>query len=193
MRSRLATLLAALLVLAAGCGGDDSDEGAEAAGSDSAAPGAASNKTFEVDGIDLTFEYPEDLQQRDDIEFSRSAGSGAAATGGVGIDEANVIAVQRFDLAIEVTEDNLSKVKREADALFGQLAGERVDGERTTIAGLPALDYRIDLEDPADARTRAVAIFDGSTQYLINCQSTPDLEPRINAACKLALDTLEIE
>ncbi len=185
-------MLVLLALLAAGCGGDDADEDS-AAGGAPAKPGDPLNETFEAEGIDLTFEYPEDLQQRDEIEFSRSAGSAAAATGGVGIDETNLIAIQRFDLGTEVTEGNLNRVKREADTLFSQLAGERADGKRTEIAGLPALEYRIDLEDPADARTRAVAIFDGSVQYLINCQSTPDQAQRIDAACQLALDTLQVE
>ena len=137
-----------LALTAAGCGGDDDDSSSRAP----AEPGAQSNEQFEADGIDLTFEYPEDLQARDEIEFSRSAGSAATATGGVGIDETNVIAVQRFDLETEVTKDNLNRVKREADTLFSQLAGDRADGERTTIAGLPRLTaVKIDLEEPADA------------------------------------------
>lgn len=191
MTLRLVPLtLTLLVVLAAGCGGDDaSDEGGEGQGGGAAAPA----ETFEADGIDLTFKYPEDLQERDEIEFSRSAGSAATATAGVGIDETNVIVVQRFDLEAEVTEDNLDRVKREADTLFSQLAGERAQGEETTVAGLPALEYRIDLEDPADARTRALAIFDGDVQYLLNCQSTPEQRQRLEAACEVALGTLEVE
>jgi hypothetical protein len=190
MSLRPVTLTLALLALTAvGCGGDDDDSSSAAP----AEPGAESNEQFDADGIDLTFEYPEDLQARDEIEFSRSAGSAATATGGVGIDEANVIAVQRFDLETEVTKGNLNRVKREADTLFSQLAGDRADGERTTIAGLPALEYEIDLEEPADASTRAIAIFDGDVEYLMNCQSTPDRAEQIAAACDLALETLELE
>ena len=104
-----------------------------------------------------------------------------------------MIVVQRFDLETEVTEGNLDRVKREADALFSQLAGESAEGEETSVAGLPALEYEIDLEDPADAQTRAVAIFDGDVQYLVNCQSTPDGREEIEAACDLALETVEVE
>ncbi len=111
----------------------------------------------------------------------------------MGIDETNVIAVQRFDLETEVTKGNLNRVKREADTLFSQLAGDRAEGERTTIAGLPALEYEIDLEEPADASTRAIAIFDGDVEYLMNCQSTPDRAEQISEACDLALETLELE
>lgn len=182
-------MLALLAVAAAGCGGDDQEEGGEEGGDE----GAAATETFQADDIDLTFEYPEDLEQRDDVEFSRSAGNAAAATAGVGLDESNVIAVQRFDLESEVTEDNLDRVKREADTLFSQLAGEAADGEETEVAGLPALEYDLQLEEPADAETRAVAIFDGDVQYLLNCQSTPDGRERIEAACDLALDTLRVE
>jgi hypothetical protein len=184
MTLRLAPLTIALIaVVAVGCGGDD--EGGNG--------GAVGTETFESDEIDLTFEYPEDFEQRDDVEFSRSAGSTAAATAAVGLDETNVIAVQRFDLETEVTEDNVARVKREADELFSQLAGEAADGEETEVAGLPALEYDLQLDEPADAETRAVAIFDGDVEYLVNCQSTPEGRQRIEAACERALDTLQVE
>lgn len=179
--------LALLAAFAAGCGGDDDADGGNGGQE------AASSETFERDGFDLTFDYPSDFEERDDIEFSRSAGSGAAATAGVGIDETNVIAVQRFDLDKEVTQGNLDRVQREADALFSQLAGEEVEGEQTRVAELPALEYTIELQDPEDAETRAIAIFDGNVQYLVNCQSTPEGRVRVNAACDLALDTAEVQ
>lgn len=179
--------LALVAVLVAGCGGDDSGDGGDEGGE------AVGSETFERDGFDLTFEYPSDFDERDDIEFSRSAGSGAAETAGVGIDEANVIAVQRFDLENEVTQENLDRVQREADALFSQLAGQEVEGKEARVAGLPALEYTIELEDPEDAETRAVAIFDGNVEYLLNCQSTPESRGRIDTACDLALETAAVE
>lgn len=191
MMPPIAPLMIALLaLLVGGCGGGDGGDGQDGASEEG---GATANETFEAGGFDLTFEYPEDFQQRDDIEFSRSAGNTAAATAGVGLDETNVIVVQRFDLETEVTEGNLDRVKREADTLFSELAGERARGEETEVAGLPALEYQIELEEPADAETRAVAVFDGDVQYLLNCQSTPEQRQRIEAACDLALDTLQVE
>lgn len=186
MGPRTALLLLALLAaLVAGCGGDDdSDDGGDGE--------AVGSETFERDGFELTFRYPSDFEERDDIEFSQSAGSGASETAGIGLDETNVIAVQRFDLQNEVTEDNLARVQREADDLFSQLAGQPVEGEETRVAGLPALEYTIELQSPEDAETRAIAIFDGDVQYLLNCQSTPESRNRIAAACDLAVQTAEV-
>ncbi len=190
MRRLLSMLLALSLAAAiiAGCGGDDDEEATTAADetTESTEPGV-----FDQPEFDITFEYPTGFEPLEDISFNRSAGSSAVATAGVGLDETNLIAVQRFDLNTEVTEDNIDAVRPEADELFSQLAGEEVQGKDVEVGGLPALEYEIQLTDPPDAQTRATAIFDGRTQYLLNCQSTPAEADAVEEACDTALDTLE--
>lgn len=191
-------VLALMLLLALGvlgCGGDDEPDDAADSGDETGGEvgGGAEEATFDVEGFDISFQYPSDFEQRDEVDFSRSAGSSPAETAAVGIDETNLIAVQRFDLESRVSDRNFERVKREADELFSQLAGEPVEGIRRRVAGSAALEYQIPLEQPADAETRAIAVFDGDTEYLFNCQSEPELRERIDAACDRALFTLEID
>ncbi len=186
-RTLPALLAAAALV--AGCGGGDE----ESSSSEPAAvqAGAETNETFSEEGFDITFEYPEDFEVLQDVQFSRSAGVEAGATTAVGLDGTNLVAVQRFDLDVEVSDQNFATVKSEADQVFSQAAEEQVTGEETEVAGLPALEYELTVDEAEDIQTRAVAIFDGNTEYLLNCQSGADQRELILAACDLALETLE--
>ena len=187
-------VLFVLAVALVGCGGGDEESpttGAETTESPTTTGATGDNEIFDEADFDVTFEYPSDFDPLDDISFNRSAGSSAVATAGVGLDSTNLLALQRFDLNIEVTEDNIDEVQPEADMLFSQLAGEEVEGKDVEVGGLPALEYEITLTEPADAQTRATAIFDGSTQYLLNCQSTAAEEDAVTAACDTALETFE--
>lgn len=187
-------VLFVLAVALVGCGGGDEESpatGAETTESPTTTGATGDTEIFDEADFDVTFEYPSDFDPLDDISFNRSAGSSAVATAGVGLDSTNLLALQRFDLNIEVTEDNIDEVQPEADMLFSQLAGEEVEGKDVEVGGLPALEYEITLTEPADAQTRATAIFDGSTQYLLNCQSTAAEEEAVAAACDTALETFE--
>ncbi len=190
---KLARTLPALLAtaaLVAGCGGDDEEESSPAEPTEVQA-GAETNETFSEQGFDIAFEYPEDFEVLEDVQFSQSAGVEAANTTGVGLDGTNLIAVQRFDLSVEVSDQNFEAVKMEADQVFSQAAGEQVTGEETEVAGLPALEYDVTIDEAEDVQTRAVAIFDGNTEYLLNCQSGAEQRELILAACDLALETYE--
>lgn len=177
--------------LAAGCGGDEEPAPTPSEGNGGA--GGEETEPFEPQGFDVTFQRPADFEPVPGVEFNRSAGTEPDATAAVGIDDENLIAVQRFDLRTRVTDDNLRTVREELDELFGELAGTPVTGEETEVAGLPAVEYRVELDEPPDAQTRAVAIFDGQVEYLLNCQSLPDSRDRIEDACELAMDTFQVE
>jgi len=187
--TRTLPALLAAAALVAGCGGGDE----ESSSSEPAAvqAGAETNETFSEEGFDITFEYPEDFEVLQDVQFSRSAGVEAGATTAVGLDGTNLVAIQRFDLNMEVSDQNFATVKSEADQVFSQAAGEQVTGEETEVAGLPALEYELTVDEAEDIQTRAVAVFDGNTEYLLNCQSGADQRELILAACDLALETYE--
>lgn len=184
----LTSMLAIGGVLAlAGCG-DDAEESGEAP-----APAPEETATFEPDGFGVSFEYPADFEEREDVELDRMAGAPPTATSAVGLEDTDLLVLARIELGTEVGPENLDEVRARADELFSELAGEDLEGDDLEVAGLPGVEYEIALDEPAEAETRAVALFDGDVQYLLNCQSTPELRERIEDACELALETFEVE
>lgn len=186
---RSAVALAAAGALLSGCGDDDGGT-SEAGGS----PGTASEptKTFTDRDFDITFEYPADLDVMDNVSFGATTGSsGPEASAGAKLGLEDFFAVQRFALNTAVTEQNLEQFVPEADAVFGELAGEDVAAELLEVGGLPALRYEFGPTQPNGGATRATLVFDGETEYLFTCKSTEAHSEEINAACDVALETLE--
>jgi hypothetical protein len=103
-----------------------------------------------------------------------------------------MIGVERFTLDVEVDESNLDQAKQEFDQLFQQVdpSAESQPGE---IVGLPSLSVdAIAVPTPEDGESRVTVLFEGDQEYLINCQSTPEGRPEIEAACDLVLETLTV-
>ncbi len=173
--NRLGVVL--LLVLATGCGGGGGDEDATA--------------TFRDDRFDVTFEYPADFELGRETTVQRTAGSESTARRGVGLDEDNAIFLSRYDLAAEVGEENADEVQAELDGVVSELVDAEVTGRRADVGGFIAFRYDdLAVEPPADGVSDLVFLFEGRTQYQVNCQSTPLHRSRIEAACELAVDTL---
>ncbi len=149
------------------------------------------SKTFDADGIGITFRYPSTFKAIDNVTFKKRAGSQAVARGAVALDTVNLIIVSRYNLRLAITAKNLAKFKREVDSVIGKLAGKRVSGRRVAHGGLPGYEYTIALSAPAKARSRMSVLFDGPVEYLINCQSTPAKRTALEAGCRQALGTLK--
>jgi hypothetical protein len=56
--------------------------------------------------------------------------------------------------------------------------------------GLPGLEYRFPVAGQAGETSRHTILFDGDTEYTLDCQSTPDQHAEIERACDTALNTL---
>jgi hypothetical protein len=168
------------VIALAGCGSSDSDEDTE---------------RFEADGIDITFEYPSEMNEADKVQIASGAGSSAKATAGVGYgekDSKDLILVQRYDLNQTVDDDNLDVAKRELDSLVKQISPSAEPGETGETSGFPSIEYEdVEVKSVEGAESRLVALFDGDVEYLVNCQSTPDRRADIDKACKQALETVE--
>ena len=183
---RSAAVLAVAGTLLTGCGGDD-EETSEGSGAPS-----GPTKTFTDSDYDITFEYPAGLDVMDDVSFGATTGSsGPEASAGAKLGLEDFFAVQRFGLNTAVTEDNVEQFVPEADMVFGELAGEEVTAEVLEVGSLPALRYEFGPTQPNGGATRATLVFDGDTEYLFTCKSTEAHSEEINAACDVALDTLE--
>ena len=173
-RARLAALLLALIAVTAACGGGGGD----------------GTETFEEEGFAFTFEYPDSFEDVTDISFSSTVGGASRDNKGVGLDDRNAIVVSRYDLDIAVTAQNVTQVKPELDDVMSQAIGMDVSGKQVEIGGFPGFEYTFDLEEPPEGRSRFFALFDGKTEYTLNCQSTPQKRDELEAACQQAVDTL---
>lgn len=175
--SRVLAYLAAVPLLAlliAGCGGD---EGGTA--------------TFSNDAIPLTFEYPSDWDESDDVSIDQELGNAADETVALGLDNDNAIILQKFTLSMEVTEENLSLAADEFEGLVQSIDPD-AEAEETEVAGYPALEIAsVALTTPEDGESRFTILFDGIDEYLINCQSTPDEREAVDTACDAAIESLE--
>jgi hypothetical protein len=176
VRSRwlLPPLLACAIVLPAACGSDEP-------------------KMFDEDGFAITFEYPGDFERTTDVNAERGQGRPEESVA-LAMSEDNAIFVQRYGLGRPVTAADAGVVKRELDRVLSRLAGMKVSGERIDAGGMLAFRYEIEkLQEPEDGRSTIVAVFDGDTEYFINCQSVPDGREELDEACERAIDTLRLK
>ena len=157
--------------------------------------GGDDSARFDENGFDIVFEYPEEMNEADNVTIASGAGSSAKATAGIGYGEKNardVIIVQRYDLNVAIRQGNLKRAKAELDPLVAQISPGAPAGRTGEIRGFPSIDYRdLRVRQIDGARSRLVALFDGDVEYLINCQSTPKRRADIEKACRQALDTVE--
>ena len=172
-----AALLLTLLALA-GCGSD----------------GGGDSARFEEDGFDITFEYPEEMKEADNVTIAAGAGSSAKATAGIGYGEKatkDVIIVQRYDLNRSIDEDNLDRAKAELDPLVAQLSPGAPAGDTGEIRGFPSIEYDgLKVREVDGARSRLVALFHRDVEYLVNCQGQRR-KAEIEKACAQVLRTVE--
>ena len=154
--------------------------------------GGQEDRRFEADGFAITFEYPEGFEESDDVTINQQQGSEAEESLAVGLDDDNGIIVQRYELKRSIDEDTLDLAKAEFDRLVAGLAPGAAPGQTTEVAGFPALRYAdVPVRSIEGGESRLVVLFDGRTEYLINCQSTPDKRSEINEACDMAIDSLQ--
>ncbi len=158
--------------------------------STSTAPPAPGNARFDRPDYAVRFDYPRHLQMRTDVGYDETAGASPDALVALMLDDDNAIMVERRELRYAVTDANLNRVRLESDQVVSQLAGTVVHGTEVEVAGLPGLEYMISLASPPPIRSRYVSMFDGATEYTLNCQSTERHRPEMDAACRTALATL---
>jgi hypothetical protein len=158
-----------------------------------AACGSSDPEMFDEEGFAITFEYPGDFERTTDINAERSEGT-AEKSVALAMSEDNAIFVQRYALKQAVTPDDADAVKKELDRVLGDLAGTEQSGRRIDVGGPLAFRYEVGrLQEPEDGRSTIVALFDGDTEYFINCQSVPDGREELDEACDRAIETLALK
>jgi hypothetical protein len=156
--------------------------------------GGESDGTFDHEGFPFTFAYPESFEEIDDVEVDQQLGAASDDTVAVGLDDHDLITVERYTLQVAVDEAKLGLAKREIDGLLAQINPDAGKTTATEIAGLPALAAGDIPVSSIDGATSDISIiFDGNQEYVINCQSTPDHSDEVAEACDQALETLSFE
>ena len=182
-RTPLPVLASLLLATLAACGGGGGDAGGGG--------GVPDEKTFSHEDFAVTFKYPGNLQQGRVSEVAESAGGEPEAQTALAIDEANAIFLAKYDVNAEVTKENIDSFVPQVDQVVQQLTGNPVSGTTVEVAGLPAIRYDdLALTTPPQGQSRLVFIFDGSVEYMVNCQSTPEEREAITRGCDRALTTM---
>jgi hypothetical protein len=172
-------MLAAAGLLAVGCGG-----------------GGEGDKTFEGDGFSFT--YPGDWIEFEPSESSASVGE-PVSTVSLGPSEGpNGLQLNVYGLEASVTESNVEAVAAEVADVLGQVfrqAGGSMTAEpvRVTVGGLPGYSAEGTAVDPDGVRveSQVTLLFDGTTEYFLNCQFTPEHAEETKQGCAQILDSFE--
>lgn len=153
--------------------------------------GGGGDGTFDDEAYPFTFEYPGDWEESDDVTLDQELGSSGLDRRAVALDDTNGIIIERFELNIEVDEDNIDLAKDELDGLLTGIDSD-ADGQVGETAGFPSVTYEnVSVPVPEGAESKIVALFDGDQEYMLNCQSTEDHRDEVDEGCQQALDTLE--
>ena len=173
MRTLALTGILLFATLLVGCS-DDDDSG--------------DTERFFKDDIGITFEYPDSLREGDDITIDQSVGGSTVASYGLGLDNNDVILVQRVDLNGSFDESDMDLLAPEVDGLMAQLDPNAGPGKRVTVGGLPGFEYTARLA--SGETSRYTILIDGDRQYTINCQYV-EKQQEILDACDVVLETLQ--
>lgn len=149
----------------------------------------------------VTFEYPAEwLDASDELRVQTQSGgellewSTAFSAGRL-----DMVIIQAFTAGESLTAGGLyaqeGEIAAQFDGMFAQLGGGlRGAPEQLTVAGRPALQVVGDgAVDGTPIDSRMVVFVDGSTQYLINCQSTTAHDAEIARGCDQILETFELQ
>lgn len=154
-------------------------------------------KTFEGDGYSFT--YPGDWEQRKGSGAAAEAGNLVSSTAFAPSEGASGLTVSVYHLQLAVTPSNIDAIAPEAAAvteqIFRQAGGRVTTGpRRVTVAGHPGFAVKGTALTPEGVRVQSqvTMLFDGKTEYFLNCQFTPEQAEDMIAGCSKALDSLEI-
>ncbi|MEX2274613.1 MAG: hypothetical protein WEA10_03470 [Actinomycetota bacterium] len=162
--------------------------------------------SYEANGV--SYEYPKTWTEATDLTTGAQAG-GANELWSDGVipivdsqegPSANVVLVTAYRLQQSVTEENVAQIEPEVKALLEQLVSQQGSGwdgtlQPTTVAARPGLiAENVGGVAPGDRQveSRVIFLFDGTTQYFINCQYLPEDKNTVLGGCDQITNTFQI-
>jgi PsbP len=163
--------------------------------------GESGGSIFEGDGY--SFVHPEEWIEVEQGESSVEAGeqiSPSVYFAPRGGSVSDILSVDVYRTRVAVTEENIAELTdqfaAEIDALVRQAQGRITRGPaRVTIDGLPGLRFEASALDPEGVRIQSLLafVFDGRTEYALNCQFTPEAAEEMKRGCDQAVESFEVE
>ena len=153
------------------------------------ATSAGNTLTYRAHGV--SFDYPAGWQ--DETGYVTGT-SGAVPTlwtivVGPGTPHDGIL-VQATRVSLAVTAQDIDATARYLESLMQQ-AGLAVQGtpEKITMAGLPGLRFRVTETGSASMRVFA---FNGTTEYVVECQHTPGMAAQVGRACDQVVGSFQV-
>jgi hypothetical protein len=160
---------------------------------------ACGSRTNRFAGNGYEFQYPGSWKPRANITFSAATAAGALSKEAVGLDDVNLAVLVTARLDRPVTPQTLGTLQAETTSSIRQLAatgGGRVTAgpERITMGGLPGFRFQLSGIQIGTARvdSRLVLAFQGSLEYLLFCQHTPNQADHVESACDVIMRTFRL-
>jgi uncharacterized RDD family membrane protein YckC len=116
-----------------------------------------------------------------------------------GLDSTSYVSVTAYRMNMPVTAENLDATTAQLDEgvreLFEQLGGTvEAAPEEITVAGMPGLQFRgTGTLEGTPFESTLVFIFDGTTEYNLNCQATPGWAEDIERGCEQIMRTFTVD
>ncbi len=171
-------------VLVAGCGSDN----------------GGATKEFTAAAFPFTFDYPAGWTVARDAKFSygsnASALRAATATYKSPYDQ---VSITQYKLKKTLPE-GVNGYQPEVDRIVKQLAreagGTAGDAEVVTYGGIPGYQYVVQYPGGSRGETlqnKLTFLFDGGSEFQVNCQSSKANRVKLNAGCDQILGSLSFE
>jgi hypothetical protein len=174
--------LAAFLAATPGCGGGN----------------GAGDKTYEGDGYSFT--YPGEWDEGETGEGSAQAGQAISSVAFAPGEGADLLNVEVYRVGVSVTEANIDQLSGElahqVDELLQQADGRLTGGPiRVTLGGLPGFRFDGSLVsvDGVRVQSRLIFVFDGGTEYFLNCQFTPESAAEMKRGCDQVVKSFQVQ
>lgn len=156
----------------------------------------SAGQTYAQNGV--SFQYPEGWQESTLTGTTASTGT-ANWSATVALDELSFVILNQYTNDFPITADNIGdqqdSLTSQIGDLFTQGGGGLESGPtQETMGGLPAVGYVGTALSPdgVEVRSRLVLAFDGTTEYFLNCQFTPESEADILAGCSLIQSSFQL-
>jgi uncharacterized RDD family membrane protein YckC len=179
LASSLVLVLAGSVVYVAA---SDRDEGAQ---------------TYRGNGV--SFDYPAGWEEGTTETVAETGNADELWEVAFGLGRASLVSVTAYRLTPPVTAENLDAAKAEfegaARRLFDQVGGTvRAGPEEITVAGRPGLRFQATgTHDGTSFESTLVLIFDGTTQYTLNCSHTAEWAEEIERGCEQIVRTFTVD